>query len=74
MLQHRVFRVMWWSSNVLLATSIVAMLCAFVWEYFVRSYLEGFSDAIVPNTLPAEQKVKAIRAGAAFFSAPEIEQ
>src|SRR5258706_16006353 len=29
-------------------------------EYSVRSYLDGFSDAIVPNSLLAEQKVQAI--------------
>src|SRR5882757_3359988 len=29
-------------------------------EYSVRRYLDGFSDAIVPNSLPAEQKVTAI--------------
>jgi Transglutaminase-like superfamily len=51
---------MWWSSNVLLAASIAAMLYSCVREYSVRRYLDGFSDAIVPSTLPAEQKVKAI--------------
>lgn len=58
--RHRVFHVMWWSSNVLLAASIVAMLYSCAREYSVRRYLDGFSDAIVPNTLPAEQKVNAI--------------
>src|SRR6266478_367655 len=29
-------------------------------EYSVRWYLDGFSDAIVPNSLPDEQKVEAI--------------
>lgn len=29
-------------------------------EYSVRRYLDGFSDAIVPNFLPAQQKVEAI--------------
>ena len=29
-------------------------------EYSVRRYLDGFSDAIVPDVLPAEQKVNAI--------------
>ena len=29
-------------------------------EYSVRWYLDGFSDAIVPNSLPEEQKVEAI--------------
>jgi hypothetical protein len=30
------------------------------WEFSVRRYLDGYSDAIVPNFLPAEQKVQAI--------------
>ena len=50
---------MWWSSNVLLAVAAVAMLHSFVREYSVRRYLDGFSDAIVPNSLPAEQKVRS---------------
>jgi len=58
--QHRIFRIIWWSSNVLLATAFVAMLYSCVREYSVRRYLDGFSDAIVPNALPAEQKVEAI--------------
>lgn len=29
-------------------------------EYSVRRYLDGFSDAIVPNSLPEEQKLDAI--------------
>src|SRR5467141_1664772 len=36
------------------------MLYSCVREYSVRRYLDGFSDAIVPDALPAEQKVKAI--------------
>jgi hypothetical protein len=51
---------MWWSSNVLLAAAIGAMLYSSAREYSVRRYLDGFSDAIVPNTLPAERKVQAI--------------
>ena len=58
--RHRVFRGIWWSSNLLLATTLVAMLYSCVREYSVRRYLDGFSDAIVPNSLPEEQKVKAI--------------
>jgi len=52
--------VIWWSSNVLLATAFLAMLYSAVREYSVRRYLDGFSDAIVPNSLPAEEKVNAI--------------
>ena len=44
----------------LLATAFAAMLYSCVREYSVRRYLDGFSDAIVPNSLPAEQKVTAI--------------
>ncbi len=36
------------------------MLYSWHREYSVRWYLDGFSDAIVPNSLPAEQKVEAI--------------
>jgi hypothetical protein len=58
--RHRIFRLMWWSSNALLAVALVAMLYSFGREYSVRRYLDGFSDAIVPNSLPAEQRVAAI--------------
>jgi hypothetical protein len=58
--QHGAFRVIWWSSNLLLAAAFIAMLYSCVREYSVRRYLDGFSDAIVPNSLPAERKIKAI--------------
>jgi len=57
---HRIFRVAWWSSNLLLVVSLFSLTYSFVREYSVRRYLDGFSDAIVPNILPAEQKVDAI--------------
>lgn len=44
----------------LLATAFVLMLYSFERECSVRWYLDGFSDAIVPNHLPSEQKVTAI--------------
>jgi len=44
----------------LLAAAFVLMLYSCQREYSVRAYLDGFSDAIVPNSLPAEQKVEAI--------------
>jgi hypothetical protein len=58
--QHRVFRIIWWSSNLLLAAAFALMLYSCRREYSVRWYLDGFSDAIVPNSLPPEQKVEAI--------------
>jgi len=58
--RHHAFRIIWWSTNVLLATALVAMLYSCVREYSVRRYLDGFSDAIVPNTVPEDQRVEAI--------------
>jgi hypothetical protein len=58
--QHRFFRTIWRSSNLLLAVALVCLACAGVREYSVRRYLDGFSDAIVPNFLPPEQKIEAI--------------
>ena len=49
----------------LLAVAFVAMLYSWRREYSVRWYLDGFSEAIVPNSLPAEQKVEAILISAA---------
>jgi hypothetical protein len=50
----------WWSSNVLLAAALLALVYTGVREFSVRRYLDGYSDAIVPNFLPAEDKVEAI--------------
>ena len=58
--RHRIFRAAWWSSNLLLALAFVGLLYSCVREYSVRRYLDGFSDAIVPNILPEEQKLQAI--------------
>ena len=57
---HRAFRAVWRVCNALLAAAILATFCAGVREFSVRRYLDGYSDAIVPNFLPAEEKVQAI--------------
>jgi len=57
---HAVFRGVWWSANLLLLVALVAVAYSAGWEYSVRRYLSGFSDAIVPNSEPPEQQVKAI--------------
>jgi hypothetical protein len=46
--------------NLLLAIVVVSSIYAGVREYSVRRYLDGFSDAIVPNSLPEEEKLEAI--------------
>ena len=38
---------------------LLAMFCV-GWEYSVRRYLEGFSDAVVPATATPELKIEAI--------------
>lgn len=44
----------------LLALSFVLLVYSGGREYSVRRYLDGYSDAIVPNALPTDQKVEAI--------------
>lgn len=54
------FRAFWWSTNLLLAVALIALAYAGVREFSVRRYLDGYSDAIVPNFVPAQEKVEAI--------------
>jgi Transglutaminase-like superfamily len=58
--RHLTFRVVWRAVNLLLVVVVVSSLYAGVREYSVRRYLDGFSDAIVPNSLPEEQRLEAI--------------
>ena len=58
--KHLIFRVVWRGVNLLLVAAIVSSIYAGIREYSVRRYLDGFSDAIVPNSLPEEQKLDAI--------------
>lgn len=44
----------------LLAAAFFALVYTGMWEFSLRRYLDGYSDAIVPNFLPAEEKVEAI--------------
>jgi hypothetical protein len=60
--QHRIFHTTWWTTNLLLAISVCSLAYAGAWEYSVRQYLKGFSDAIVPAAANPEQKVDAILA------------
>lgn len=60
--KHLIFRVVWRGVNLLLVAVMVSSVYAGVREYSVRQYLDGFSDAIVPNSLPEEQKLNAILA------------
>ena len=44
----------------LLVLSLFALIYTSIRELSVRRYLDGYSDAIVPNFLPPEEKVEAI--------------
>jgi hypothetical protein len=59
-LQHKLFRVLWHGVNVALLASLAALVYSAGWEYSVRRYLDGFSDAIVPANAMPEQRVQAI--------------
>jgi len=58
--RHRIFRGVWWSANSLLLVALLALVYSGGWEFSVRKYLDGFSDAIVPDSEPAERQVEAI--------------
>jgi hypothetical protein len=55
-----IFRGVWWGVNLLLLASLAGLVYAGSWEFSVRRYLDGFSDAIVPDSEPAERQVEAI--------------
>ena len=57
---HRMFRATWWSVNLLLLVALLGVIYTGGWEYSVRRYLDGFSDAIVPDSTSAEHQVEAI--------------
>jgi hypothetical protein len=57
---HRIFRLCWRTCNVLLAAAILATFWTGVWEYSVRQYLDGFSDAIIPEAASPQEKAQAI--------------
>jgi Transglutaminase-like superfamily len=58
--RHRIFRGVWWSANSLLLVALLALVYSGGWEFSVRRYLDGFSDAIVPDSEPAERQVETI--------------
>jgi len=58
--KHHLFRAGWWGTNLLLAGAVALMIYSGWWEYSVRQYLKGFSDAIVPASGSPEEQVEAI--------------
>ena len=60
MTKHPIVRVCWYAINTLLIVSLAAVVYSTGWEYSMRSYLHGFSDAIIPASSGPEQKVESI--------------
>jgi len=60
MKSHPIVRACWFAVNALLFVSLVAVLYSIGWEFSTRSYLKGFSDAIIPASGDPEQKIEAI--------------
>jgi hypothetical protein len=58
--QVTIFRILWRTVNALLILSLLFVGYSTVWEYSVRRYLKGFSDAIVPSAVTPEEKIDAI--------------
>jgi len=58
--RQNLFRISWRIANALLVLSVISLLYSAGWEYSVRRYLSGFSDAVVPAGAPPEKRVQAI--------------
>lgn len=57
---HLIFKFFWKTTNAVLVLCLAGLVYSAGWEYSVRQYLKGFSDAIVPAAATPEQKVEAI--------------
>jgi transglutaminase superfamily protein len=57
---YPIFRVCWFVANTLLVVSCALLVFSGIWEFSTRSYLKGFSDAIIPSSDDPEKKVEAI--------------
>lgn len=57
---HRFFQLIWWTGNLLLLAALLITIYSVGWEFSVRAYLKGFSDAVVPVASTPEQKVESI--------------
>jgi hypothetical protein len=57
---HPILRVCWYLANIFLVVSLGLVLYSAAREFSARSYLKGFSDAVIPFSDNPEQKVEAI--------------
>ena len=59
-MEKTLFRIVWRGINVALLAALLALAYSTGWEYSVRRYLSGFTDAIIPANATPEQRVDAI--------------
>ena len=62
MKSHIAFRILWWTTNFLLAVALLSTVGTGIWELSVRRYLKGFSGAILAEAASPLQKTEAILA------------
>jgi len=60
MKKYTFVRACWLVVDLLLALSLIAVIYSAGWEFSTRSYLKGFSDAIIPTSGDPVQKIEAI--------------
>ena len=57
---HRFFWLVWQAVNLVVVAAIFGAIYTTLWEYSTRRYLKGFSDAVIPEMAPPEQKIQSI--------------
>jgi hypothetical protein len=62
MKRARLMNITWYAVNVLLIASMISAIWSLGWEYSTRTYLRGFSDAVIPATASPIEKVQTILA------------
>jgi hypothetical protein len=60
MKNHPIIRAYWFAVIALLLVSVLTVLYSVGWEFSTRSYLKGFSDAIIPASGDTGKKIEAI--------------
>ena len=62
MRRHPIFRALSHAANLLTITAVLLVFYGAVWEFSTAEYLKGFSDAVLPQSGTAQQKVQSILA------------
>ena len=68
------WKTVWYISHVLLLVSLAWSVYSLAWEYSTRSYLRGFSDAVIPASAAPLEKIGAILKWMSYGPAREQSQ